>query len=72
MGSAVAVLIQMDHPSKTMWPRPSEESHEENHHHFRTETVVADGGDVAVYAVKGSPSDAIASGLNYQIRGEDR
>lgn len=32
--------------------------------------VAADGGDVAVYAVKGSPSDEFASGLNHQSQGD--
>ena len=46
-------------------------SHGENPRHFRTETVVDDEGDVAVYAAKGNPSDAFASGWNHQDRRGD-
>jgi hypothetical protein len=51
--------------------RRSEGSYGWNPRRSRTETVVVavvDGGDVAVYAAKGSPSDAFASGWNHQDR----
>ena len=62
---------QKGRPWKIGWSEPSEANHELNPRHFRTETVVVDGGDVAVYAVKGSLCDAYASGLNHQNLGED-
>ena len=68
---AVVVRSQRDHPSKIGWSAPSEANHELNPRHFRTETVVVDEGDVAVYAVKGSLCDASASGLSHQnLRGD--
>jgi hypothetical protein len=69
VGSAVVVQSQKGHLSKTGWSPLSAVNHEWNLRHFRTETVVADGGDVAVYAVTGSPSDASASGSNHQNLG---
>ena len=64
VGSAVAVQSQRGHLAKTKWSPPSEVNREWNPRRFRTETVVADGGDET--AVKGSPFDASASGLNHQ------
>jgi len=71
VGSAAAVVRNQEgRLSKIGWSTPSGASHEWNYRHFRTETAVADGGDVAVYAVRGSPSDASASGWNHQtLRG---
>jgi len=70
VAAAVVVQSQKGRLSKIGWPRPSEGSREENLRRFRTETTAADGGDVAVYAVKGSPSDASASGWDHQNRGD--
>lgn len=67
----VVVQSQKGRLSKRGWPTPSEVNYEWNPRHSRTETSVADGGDVAVYAVKGSLSDASASGLNHQNPRED-
>jgi len=67
----VVVQSQKGHPSKIGWSAPSEANRGLNPRHFRTETVVVDEGDVAVYAVKGSLSDASASGLNHQNPRED-
>jgi hypothetical protein len=58
---------QKGHPWESrVTDEPSEASHGVNHRHFHTETAVADGGDVAVHVVKGSLSDASASGWNRQ------
>jgi len=72
-GSVGSVVVQSQkaHPSKIGWWAPSEANHGLNPRRFRTEIVVVDEGDVAVYAVKGSPSDASASGLNHQNPRED-
>jgi hypothetical protein len=68
---AVVVQSQKGHPSKIGWSAPSGASRGLNLRRFRTGAVVVDEGDVAVYAVKSSLSDASASGLNHQNLGED-
>ena len=71
VGTAVA-RNRKDHPSKIRWSAPSGANHELNFPRFRTEAVVVDEGDVAVYAVKGSLYDAsAASGVNHQNPGGD-
>ena len=51
---------------------PSGASREWNLHRFHTETAVADGGGVAVNAVKGSPFDGSASGWSRRNLKGDR
>ena len=70
---AAVVVVQSQKGRLSIgWPRPSEASHEENFRRFRTETTAADGGDVAVHAVKGSLADASASGWGHQNPRGDR
>ena len=67
VGSAAAPS-QKAHPWKAKWSTTSEASHGETLHHFRTEIVAADGGDVAVRVVTDNPFGASASGWNHQNR----
>jgi len=65
---SVAVVVEVQSQkgrlSRTSLSAPSEVNYGWSPHHFRTEAVVADGGDGA--AVRGSPFDASASGSNHR------